>query len=323
MLDTQELGEGSDVADPRLARVVAIMNGKGGVGKTSLSGNLGALTAAAGYRVLVVDLDPQGNLAEELGYVGTATDDAGEKLATAMQFGRPATPVSLRDGLDVLPGGEYLDDLQSVLSTRSDGSSRRTDAHGALADSLAPIAGEYDLVVLDCPPGSPVLQTAALGAARWLVIPTRTDDSSRKGLLNVARRYMAARERGAPVELLGVCLFGVTTSAKKVRADARHDLERDLGTAAPVFEAVIRYAEAAAVEARRRGVPVHELEAAGLDGPRWYERLRNPGAAVEVVPGSAASLASDYAHLAEEILRTLQERESVDLRDDSPVGAPA
>ncbi|MCU0299742.1 MAG: ParA family protein [Candidatus Nanopelagicales bacterium] len=231
----------------------------------------------------MVDLDPQGNLAEELGYVGTATDDAGEKLATAMQFGRPATPVSLRDGLDVLPGGEYLDDLQSVLSTRSDGSSRRTDAHGALADSLAPIAGEYDLVVLDCPPGSPVLQTAALGAARWLVIPTRTDDSSRKGLLNVARRYMAARERGAPVELLGVCLFGVTTSAKKVRADARHDLERDL----------------------------------------WYERLRNPGAAVEVVPGSAASLASDYAHLAEEILRTLQERESVDLRDDSPVGAPA
>ena len=68
---------------------------------------------------------------------------------------------------------------------------------------------------------------------------------------------------------------------------------------------------------------LQQLEAAGLDGPRWYERLRNPGAAVEVVPGSAASLASDYAHLAEEILRTLQERESVDLRDDASVGPPA
>lgn len=310
------------MADGRLARVVAVMNGKGGVGKTSLSGNIAALSAAAGYRVLVVDLDPQGNLAEELGYVSGSLDDAGEGLATAMQFGRPVTPTALRDGLDVLPGGEFLEDLESVLGTRSDRTSRRTDAHSALASSLAPVAGDYDLVLLDCPPGSPSLQTAALGAARWLIIPTRTDDSSRKGLVKVARRYADARERGAAVELLGVCLFGVTSAARKVRAEAREDLQRDLGSVAPVFETVIRYAEAAAVESRRRGVAVHELEAAGLDAPRWYERLRNPSLPSDVVPGSAASLAADYAHLAQEILRKLQERESgVDLRDDEPAGA--
>lgn len=312
------------MSDERLARVIAIMNGKGGVGKTSLAGNVAALTAAAGYRVLVVDLDPQGNLAEELGYVNGEVDDAGEALATAMQFGRAVSPTPLREGLDVLPGGEFLEDLESVLGTRSDRSSRRTDSHSALAKSLAPAAGDYDLVLLDCPPGSPALQTAALGAARWLIIPTRTDDSSRKGLVKVARRYADARERGASVELLGVCLFGVTSSARKVRAEARADLERDLGDAAPVLETVIRYAEAAAVEARRRGVPVHELEAAGLDGPRWYERLRSPGLSVDVVPGSASSLAADYAHLAEEILHLLQVREAgVDLRDSGPVGARA
>ncbi|MGB7982784.1 MAG: ParA family protein [Candidatus Nanopelagicales bacterium] len=310
------------MTDERLARVVAIMNGKGGVGKTSLAGNIAALSAAAGYRVLVVDLDPQGNLAEELGYIGEASDDAGEGLATAMQFGRSVTPTKLREGLEVLPGGEFLEDLESVLGTRSDRTSRRTDAHSALAASLAPVAGEYDLVLLDCPPGSPSLQTAALGAARWLIIPTRTDDSSRKGLVKVARRYADARERGAAVELLGVCLFGVTSSARKVRAEAREDLQRDLGDVAPVFQTVIRYAEAAAVESRRRGVAVHELEAAGLDAPRWYERLRNPSLPAEVVPGSAASLAGDYAQLAQEILRTLQERESeVDLRVDDRAGA--
>lgn len=302
--------------DPRLARVIAIMNGKGGVGKTSITGNVGALAADAGYRVLAVDLDPQGNLAEELGYVGQPTDDGGEGLAAAMQFGRAVTPVNVRPNLDVLPGGEYLEDLESVLGTRSDRSSRRADAHTALAVSLAPAAADYDLVLLDCPPGSPALQTAALGAARWLLIPTRTDDSSRKGLVKVARRYVDARERGAGVELLGVCLFGVTASARKVRSDARADLERDLGHAAPVFDSVVRYAEAAAVEARRRGVPVHELEAAGIDGPKWYERLRHPGqSAVAVVPGSAASLASDYAALAQELLTALQARESgIDLR---------
>ncbi|MGB8021356.1 MAG: ParA family protein [Candidatus Nanopelagicales bacterium] len=312
------------MSDEQLARVVAIMNGKGGVGKTSLAGNIAALTAAAGYRVLVVDLDPQGNLAEELGYINTDTDDAGESLASVMQFGRPVVPVAVRDRLDVLPGGEYLEDLESVLGTRSDRSSRRTDAHSALARSLAPRAGDYDLILLDCPPGSPALQTAALGAARWLIIPTRTDDSSRKGLIKVARRYLDARERGAAVELLGVCLFGVTSSARKVRAEARADLERDLGQVAPVFQTVIRYAEAAAVESRRRGVPVHELEAASLDGPRWYERLRNPSLAVDTVPGSAASLAADYAQLAEEVLRTLQDRESqIDIDVAPAVGVRA
>lgn len=314
-------------ADERLARVVAIMNGKGGVGKTSLAGNLAALSAAAGYRVLVVDLDPQGNLAEELGYVGTATDDAGNALAQAMQFGRAVEPVQLRERLDVLPGGEYLEDLESVLGTRPDaGGGRRPGAHSALALALAPVAVGYDLVLLDCPPGSPVLQTAALGAARWLVIPTRTDDSSRKGLVKVAKRYVDARGRGAAVELLGVCLFGVTTSAKKIRHSARADLERDLGSAAPVFDTVVRYAEAAAVESRRRGIPVHELEAAGAAGPAWYERLRDPGSAeVAAVPGSAASLAADYAALAGELLRALQARESgvIDLSEGVQAGAGA
>lgn len=303
--------------DPRLSRVIAVMNGKGGVGKTSISGNVAALAADAGYRVLCVDLDPQGNLAEELGYIGTDSDDGGEALAAAMQFGRTASPVPARPGLDVLPGGEFLEDLENVLGTRSDRSGRRADAHSALARSLSPIADGYDLIILDCPPGSPALQTAALGAARWLLIPTRSDDSSRKGLVKVARRYVDARERGADVELLGVCLFGVTSSAKKVKADARADLERDLGEAAPVLNTVVRYAEAAAVEARRRGIPVHELEAAGVDGPKWYERLRDRSlGATAAVPGSAASLAADYAELAQEILLALQARESgIDLRE--------
>lgn len=312
------------MVDPRLTRVIAIMNGKGGVGKTSLAGNLAALTAAAGYRVLAVDLDPQGNLAEELGYVGSQADDGGAALTQAMQYGRQVTPVPLPDrpGLDVLPGGEFLEDLESVLAGRSSRSTHRADPLSSLRVALAPVAGEYDLVLLDCPPGSPLLQTAALGAARWLIIPTRTDDSSRKGLVKVARRFADAQASGSAVELLGVVLFGVTTAAKKVRADARGDLERDLGEAAPVFSTVIRYAEAAAVEARRRGLPVHELEAAGLDAPTWYERLRNPAMKGDVVPGSAASLAGDYAQLAEEILGEIQHRESETLTG-STVGARA
>lgn len=295
-----------------LARVVAVMNGKGGVGKTSLAGNVGALVAAAGMRVLIVDLDPQGNLAQELGYTGSEVDDEGARLAEAMQFGRPVAPVNIRPQLDVLPGGEWLEDAANVLGRRDEGQrKRRPEAHSALAAALRPVAGEYELVLVDCPPGEPALQNAALGAARWLLIPTRTDDSSRKGLVKVAHRYVEARARGSQVELLGVCLFGVSSTAKHVRAQAVADLADDLGGAAPVLDATIRYAEAAAVAARRRGVPVFELEAAAAAGPKWFERLRHPESRAEpVVPGSAAALAGDYSALAAEILGLLRQREA-------------
>jgi hypothetical protein len=120
------------MADERLARVIAIMNGKGGVGKTSIAGNLAALAAAAGYRVLVVDLDPQGNLAEEMGYVGTATDDAGAALASAMQFGRQVEPAALRDGLDAFPGVCVAPgDLHQALARRVVGPGRDDQPTGS------------------------------------------------------------------------------------------------------------------------------------------------------------------------------------------------
>ena len=72
-----------------LSRVVAIANGKGGVGKTSLATTLGGLAAAAGYRILLIDLDPQGNVGEDLGYTGSGTGDDGAGLVTALVAGSP------------------------------------------------------------------------------------------------------------------------------------------------------------------------------------------------------------------------------------------
>ena len=293
-----------------LDRVVTVMNGKGGVGKTSLVGNVAALLAAMGHRILVADLDPQGNLAEELGYSGTSIDDLGEGLASAIQYGRTAIPQSSsRERLDILAGGEYLEEVEQVLAARTGvNQSRRAPAHQALAQILDPIAGEYDLVLIDTPPVSPALQEAALGAARWLVVPTKSDESSRKGLLKVARRYTHARTRGASVDLLGVVMFGIGSQAAAVRERTRTALVEDLDEVAPVFDTVIRDVEATAETARRRGMAVFELEDVKAHEKPWWERV-GEGAAI---PSSVVGLAADYYNLTREILDRVALMEAAD-----------
>src|SRR5664279_73931 len=274
-----------------LRRTVAVVNGKGGVGKTSITANLAGLYAAAGYRVLAVDLDPQGNLGNDLGYLGAGLSDDGAAFQMAATVGAAPTPVrDVRPNLDVVPGGEQLHDLAAVLQSR-----RLTGRGGveSLAASLGAVAGGYDLVLL----------AGALAAARWVLVPSKTDDASRAGLREVARRFVAARQTNPELTLIGVVLFGVNPSARRVVAQARETLVQDLGGAAPVLDAVIRHVEAAAVDARGRGQLVHELERDVHTAPKWYERLRHPDQGrLEPLASSAGPLAEDYQRLAEEVL---------------------
>ncbi len=214
----------------------------------------------------------------------------------------------VRPNLDVVPGGSQLYDLAAVLQSR-----RQTGRGGVdqLAAAIATLAGDYDLTLLDCPPGSDVLQEGALYAARWALVPTKTDDASRAGLREVARRFTAARAANPDLILLGVVLFGINRSATRITAQARQALEADLGGVAPVLDATIRHVEAAAVDARGRGQLVHELERDVHAAPRWYERLRNPTRDhPEALAVSAGALAGDYQALAEEIITRLAAAEN-------------
>ncbi|MDQ1539049.1 MAG: chromosome partitioning protein [Actinomycetota bacterium] len=289
-----------------LSRTIAVINGKGGVGKTSVTANLAGLFAAAGYRTLAVDLDPQGNLGNDLGYLGAGLGDEGHGLqAAVLSGGAPPVIAEVRPGLDVVAGGEALHDLVAVLQAR-----RMTGRGGgteALAASLGNIAGQYEATLLDCPPGTDVLQAGALEAARWVLVPTKTDDASRAGLRDVAKRFTAARQHNPDLELLGVVLFGVTSSARRVMRQAREALTSDLGDESVVFTAAIRHVEAAAVDARSRGQLVHELERDFLAGPPWWERRRNPEAHAGPLAASASSLAGDYERLADEVLTRISQ----------------
>jgi chromosome partitioning protein len=301
----------SEVNREVLTRVVAVINGKGGVLKTTLTANVAGLLAHSGYRVLAVDMDPQGNLAEDLGYTGSELNDDGLALAQALSFGQGATPArDVRPNLDVFIGGHHLDAAAATLSART--SKDPDEARLALARVLEPIAGEYDLVLIDCPPGNEPLQAAAAAAARWALVPARTDASSRKGLLDVARRLDGVVDLNPTLDLLGVVLVGVTTNASRVREDARALIAEALGSSEIILTATVRHSEATAQAARERGLLVHELDEQVRQGPTWWQIRRGEGRGLGG-PRTAGSVADDFHALASEIVQRITATEGVEV----------
>ncbi len=293
-----------------MRRVVAIANGKGGVGKTTLTAGLAGQLATGGSRVLVVDTDPQANLARDLGY--RAGD--GSSLSLAITHGLPPeVNRGVRDRLDVVPGGPALWDVAPAFTARG--------ARGASLPGLGPaLAGikpekkgaDYDVVLVDTPPGEPILQELVFAAADYLIIPTRSDEASLDGLVVVAQRFAAARAVNPDLTLLGVALFGVRAGSTRMIGRVRSALTETLGGAAPVFGTPIRYLESAAVDMRSRGLLPYELtQVHRSDTRKRLSRLRDgvpvdAGDALLSRDSSAAGLAADYAALADEVLAAMK-----------------
>lgn len=287
-----------------MRRVIAIANGKGGVGKTTLTAALAGRLAATGSRVLVVDTDPQGNLARDLGY--DAQD--GTSLALAITHGMPLQVVrDVRERLDVVPGGAALWDVGAAFTARGARGQTLPGLGAALATASPQGRGDYDVVLVDTPPGEPVLQDLVFAAADHLIIPTRSDDASLDGLVVVAERFAAARQVNPALTLLGVALFGVRSGSTRLHGRVRAALDDTLGGVAPVFDTSIRYLESAAVDMRSRGLLPDELTAAHQgDTADRIGRLRSgsptdDGQALLSRESSVAGLAADYAALADEV----------------------
>lgn len=280
-----------------LARVLAIHNGKGGAIKTSIATNLAGIVAEAGYRVLLVDLDPQGNCGEDLGYTDQADD--GESLRTALEAGAPLRPTLVaRERLDVAAGGPALRDIKVRPGQ---------NVFDMLAASLIPQAADYDLVILDTPPGGSSTIDMALGAARYLIIPSPPDRSSIKGLEFVAQSIEEARRDNPMLTLLGALLVQVASNATTIRSNALDGLTQSLGDPSLMFRTSIRYAAKTAQEARDRGMLSHELAALQQGRPFW-EFLKS-GQKVPDRVQSAPGLASDYVSMTDEVLERIYDEE--------------
>ncbi len=200
-----------------MAHIIAIANQKGGVGKTTTTINLGAYLAKSGKRVLIVDLDPQGNTSSGLGIDKTKLKTS---LYDIMINGNEAKKVVMKTpfhGLQVLPAAPILAAAEVELVNTAQREYRLKEALGVL---------DYDYILIDCPPSLGLLTLNGLVAAHSLMIPVQAEFYALEGLGQLLQTVSMVKKKLNPeLKMLGVLLTmhnGRTTLSAQVHAEVKH-----------------------------------------------------------------------------------------------------
>ncbi len=216
-------------AEENMPRTIVIANQKGGVGKTTTAVNLAASLAATERRTLLIDIDPQGNAGSA---VGTSRDDVEASIYEALLDGRPLADVIRRTELkflDLVPASRHLVGAELELATE-EGRERR------LAAALAPVAGDYEFVLIDCPPSLGLLTLNGLVAAQGVIIPIQCEYFALEGLADVLRTIDLVKGSANPtlrVDGIVLTMAAANNLAAQVEEEIRRHFEKE------VFETVI------------------------------------------------------------------------------------
>ena len=188
--------------------IIAVANQKGGVGKTTSTLNLGAALQEAGKKVLLVDLDPQGNLSVASGIIDidAAYPSVGDLLALAAR-GKSASGPSFEDAIIHSPSGMDIVPANATLSAAELGMVSAMNREGLLVSLLKSVEDQYDYILIDCLPSLGLLAINALRAANGIVIPVQADFLAMQGLAQIFETIAAVREQLNPdLNIYGVLL---------------------------------------------------------------------------------------------------------------------
>jgi chromosome partitioning protein len=238
-----------------MTRIVAVVNQKGGVGKTTTAVNLAASVAAAGHRVLLVDFDPQGNASSAIGYpkdkIELSIYDAILGEVTMGDIIRPTEVTTLW----LAPANMDLVGAEIELI----GAEER-EKH--LAKALTEVASHFDYILVDCPPSLGLLTINALAAADGVVVPMQAEYFALEGLSALLTTIERVRESINPRLTLEGILFCMYDPRTNLAGQVRGEVEEHLGD--KVFRTLIpRNVRLSEAPSHGKPVLLYDLRCAG------------------------------------------------------------
>ena len=193
-----------DTVNSLSARTIAVSNLKGGVGKTTMTVNLGAALANAGKKVLIVDLDPQANMTDHLGVDFRQVMGVEKFLGGEESF--EDCYLVYNDNLHFLPAGRELAKLETALYNMSPAKTRR---YYSIKEAFEPSGLPYEYIILDCPPSLGFITINALAFAQSVFVPIQCHYLALRGLGKilalvdvVKKKYNPDLEIGAVVPVM-------------------------------------------------------------------------------------------------------------------------
>jgi chromosome partitioning protein len=242
---------------------VAVANQKGGVGKTTTAINLATALAAIGWKVLLVDLDPQGNASTGLGVNQAGRQQTSYDVLIGSASVMDSVVATRVPRLDLLPATMDLSGAEVELVALEDRAHRLDRALGAAAP------GRWDICLIDCPPSLGLLTVNALVAARHLLVPLQCEFFALEGLSQLLQTVERIRVAFNPdLQILGVALT-MFDRRNRLSQQVADDVRACLGRA--VFDTVVPR-NVRLSEAPSHGLPalIYDLRCSGSEA---YVRL--------------------------------------------------